>query len=219
MDKDEAIAQLQEWLNVDPTGSSIATLQLMTAILYSMDGGAKGANISEAIKCIHAGATMEHMAMTVQLYIRLDRIDFASKQVAKMKSIDEDCALSMMATAWVHLSTIPSTKAQEAGYIYEELGDKYGSSSLLLNAQAVSKMHQQMFSEAEQLLMDALSKSANDPETLANLIVVGQHLQRDAEVAKRYMNQLKKVAPSHQLITQLGVFEGAYDRVGATLQV
>ena len=184
-----------------------------------MEGGSGGANLSEAIKMIHSGNTMEHLALLVQLYIRLDRLDYAKTHVSKMKNIDEDCALTMMSLAAVHLSTLPSTKAQEAGYIYEELGDKYGSSALLLNCQAVSKMHQQMFNEAEQLLIDALSKSPNNPETLANLIVVGQHLQKDNEITKRYLNQLKKVAPNHVLSNQLAVFEGAYDRVGATLQV
>jgi len=32
--------------------------------------------------------------------------------------------------------------AQDAAYIYDELIDKYGGSSLLLNGLAVAKMHQ-----------------------------------------------------------------------------
>ena len=218
-DKDMAVLQIQEWLNADNIGSSIATLQLLLAILHSTEGGAAGANISEAIKCVHTGATMEQMAMSVQLYIRLDRLDFAQKQLAKMKSVDEDSTLTCLATGWCHLSALPATKAQEAGYIFEELADKYGSSALLLNAQAVSKMHQQLWDEAETLLSDAMQKAPSDPETLANLIVVGQHLGLEVDVTKRYLNQLKKVAPQHQLVSMLNVFEGAFDRVGRTLAV
>lgn len=218
VEKDTAIVQFQEWLN-NVDSSSIATLQLLLSILYSQEGGVTGANISEAIKIIHTGVTMEQMAMLVQLYIRLDRLDFAQKQVQKMKSIDEDGTLSMLALGWCHLSTLPASKAQEAGYIFEELGDKYGSSALLLNAQAVAKMHQQLFDEAETLLTAALQKSPNDPDTLANLIVTGQHMGREMEVTNRYLNQLKKISPQHQLIQALSVFDGAYDRVGKTLQV
>jgi coatomer subunit epsilon len=218
VEKDVAIVQFQEWLN-DVDASNIATLQLLLSILYSQEGGATGANISEAIKIIHTGATMEQMAMLVQLYIRLDRLEYALKQVAKMKNIDEDGTLSMLAQGWCHLSTLPSTKAQEAGYIFEELGDKYGSSALLLNAQAVAKMHQQQFDEAESLLTDAMQKSPNDAETLANLIVTGQHLGREVDVTNRYLNQLKKVSPQHPLLASLAVFEQAFDRVGRTLAV
>lgn len=228
-DRDAAILQMQEWLNSDSTGSSIASLQLLLSILYAHEGvssessssssSGSGANLSEAIKVIHVGATMEQMAMLVQLYIRLDRLDFAVKQVEKMRGIDEDCTLTVMALGWCHLSTIPASKAQEAGYMFEELADKYGSSSLLLNAQAVAKMQQGLFDEADGLLSEALQKAPNDAETLANLIVVGQHLGREGDVTKRYLKQLKKAAPMHQLLQSLRVFEGAFDRVGHGLQV
>jgi len=215
-DKAEGIAQLQEWLNADSAGTSIKSLQLMLSVLHAQDGGS-GANLSEAVKAVHAQGNLEQQAMLVQLYLRMDRLDFAMKQVAKMKAADEDCTLTMLATGWCHLATLPVPRAQEAGYIFEELADKYGASALVLNAQAVAKLHQKQFAEAESLLNDALAKSPSDPDTLANLIVTGQHLGREAEVTKRYLNLLKKVAPAHQLVASLGVFEGAFDRVARTL--
>jgi coatomer protein complex subunit epsilon len=220
IDKDAGIVQMQGLLNAsDIDAKSIASIQLLLSILHSQDGGAAGANISEAIKSIHSAANLEQMAMLAQLYIRMNRVDFALKQVAKMKAADEDSSLTMMATAWCHLSTLPTPRAQEAGYIFEELADKYGSSAMLLNAQAVAKLHQQQFNEAETLLNSAMEKSPNDPDTLANLIVTGQHLGREEDVTKRYLNQLKKVAPNHQLVAALSIFEGAFDRVGQTLKV
>ena len=42
--------------------------------------------------------------------------------------------------------------------MYEELIDKYGSSPMLLNGLAVSKMHQGLFEEAETHLQEALTK-------------------------------------------------------------
>lgn len=215
-DKAAGIVQIQEWLNEDSAGTSIKSLQLMASILHAQDGGA-GASLSDAIKAVHSQGNLEQQAMLVQLYLRMDRLDFAMKQVAKMKAADEDSTLTMLAAGWCHLASLPSPRAQEAGYIFEELADKYGSSALLLNAQAVAKLHQKQFTEAESLLNDALAKCPNDPDTLANLIVTGQHLGREADVTKRYLNLLKKVAPSHQLVASLGVFEGAFDRVARTL--
>ncbi len=76
---------------------------------------------------------------------------------------------------------------QDAVYIYEELVDKYGGSLLLLNGLAVAKMHLGLFEEAETTLQDSLAKSAGDADTLANLVVVSQHLDRPPEVINRYL--------------------------------
>jgi coatomer protein complex subunit epsilon len=106
---------------------------------------------------------------------------------------------------------------QEAAYIYDELIDKYGSSPMLLNGLAVSKMHQTQWDEAESALKEAITKSPSDPDTLANIITVSLHLQRSPDVINRYLSQLKAKAPTHALVTSLSMFEGAFDRVAATL--
>ena len=218
--RDSGIAQIQGWLDDNEsmssqTPSTIASLQLALATLLASDGP-QGADLKGAVKCLHTAQTMEHQVMLVQLYLRMDRVDIAQKQVMKMKQIDEDCTLSTMAQAWVNMASQPQ-KAQEAAYIYEELSDKYGASCLLLNGQAVAKMHLGAYDEAETLLTDALNKTPGDNDTLANLIVVGQHLNRGDDITQRYLTQLKKQAPNHQLVAALATFEGAFDRVGKTL--
>lgn len=80
-----------------------------------------------------------------------------------------------------------STKIQDAIYIYEELIDKYGGTLFLLNGIAVAKMQMGLFEEAETALQDSLTKNTSDADTLANLIVVSQHLDRPQEVINRYL--------------------------------
>lgn len=45
-------------------------------------------------------------ALMVQLCLRIDRLDLAQKEAKTMKALDEDNALSMLATAWVNLATV-----------------------------------------------------------------------------------------------------------------
>jgi coatomer protein complex subunit epsilon len=59
---------------------------------------------------------------------------------------------------------------------------------LLLNGLAVAKMQQGLFEEAETHLNDALKHTPMDPDTLANLIAVAQHLGRPTEVINRYLS-------------------------------
>lgn len=149
--------------------------------------------------------------MLVELYLKMFRADLAEKQLKVMKGIDEDAVLTMLATAQVNLAPVSSrsechacssdvvtlfcvlgcvqnsTKIQDAIYIYEELIDKYGGTLFLLNGIAVAKMQMGLFEEAETALQDSLTKNTSDADTLANLIVVSQHLDRPQEVINRYL--------------------------------
>ena len=88
--KDVAMSQMQEWLN-DNTASCNTTVQLVAAILYMHDD-----NLKEAVKLVHRGVNMEQHALLVQLYLRMDRLDLAQKEVKAMKAVDEDNTLAQV---------------------------------------------------------------------------------------------------------------------------
>lgn len=55
-----------------------------------------------------------------------------------------------------------------------------------MNSLAVSKMQSGNFDEAEINLQEALTKNNGDADSLANIIIVSQHLHRSEEVINRY---------------------------------
>lgn len=64
------------------------------------------------------------MALCVQCYLLMDRVDRAEEQAKAMAAADDDATATQLAAAWVGCE-LGGAKVQEACYIYQELGDKY----------------------------------------------------------------------------------------------
>ncbi|CAB1119803.1 unnamed protein product [Ectocarpus sp. 6 AP-2014] len=206
------IETLKMWLT-DPGSCNNPTVQLLAAAVFTHEG-----DLKEAVRSIRNGVTMEQTAMLAQIYLRMDRVDLALKQVQVLQQADDDATLTQLVVAWVHLAQ-GGKRYQEAAYIFDELIDKYQASPLLLNSSAVAKMHMGEYQEAETILVEAISKSQNDADTLVNLICVCRHLDKPASFVDRYINQLKTAHPQHPYVQSLANAESAFDRVAATFAV
>ncbi len=51
-------------------------------------------------------SVVHSLALTVQIYLKIDRLDLAAKQVKAMQDIDDDDALTALATAWLYIATV-----------------------------------------------------------------------------------------------------------------
>lgn len=73
---------------------------------------------------------------------------------------------------------------------------------MLLNGQAVCFIGQQKYEEADTVLRENLEKDHNNKNTLINLIVLSQQLDKNSEMGKRYLSQLNDSHSGTNLIKE-----------------
>jgi len=203
--KEIALVTVKQWL-ADGVAANNAILQVIAGIIYYHEQ-----NYEEAMKVLHQSDSLEALALLVQCYLRIDRIDSAEKELKAMGKKDEDATATQLATAWTYIA-MSGDKVQEAFFIFKELADKYGTSVQLLNGQAVCSIALKKFEEAERLLLDALEKNSKDADTLANLITCYLHMKKQNEIITRYVSQLKVAAPNHPWVSSVKTAEESFER-------
>jgi len=202
------VEELEKMLNKG-TEANNSTFILMAANIYMHE-----TDFDAALRLLHnaEGDDLECMAATVQGLLKIDRIDLAHKEVQRIQTVDEDAIITQLALAWVNMAQ-GKEKLQEAFYIFQELIDKYGTTTLLLNSQASCLILQQKYEQAEQLMHEAMEKDSNNPDTLINLILLTQHLGKPVEQCNRYMSQLKDGFPNHPWTKEYVQKEKDFDRL------
>ena len=124
--------------------------------------------------------------MQVQIYLKLDRLDLASKTAKNMADFDDDDALTLLVQAWVFIAQ-GGEKITEALYQLQELVEKFGSSVNILNLMAVCQIHQRNYAEAFGHLKAARSTALQlggkaHPDTLINTVLVLRLLNKDPAI-------------------------------------
>jgi len=180
----EAVKKIEDALN---SGAGEDNLCVVAATIFMHEK-----NYDSALRALNGPAAaqqnLEVLAMQVQAYLMLDRLDFAKKALKQMQDIDDDSVLTQVAQAWCNI-TIGVEKSKDAYFAFQELADKSKSTPLLLNGQVCAFLAQGMMVEAEAALNEAMDIDSNNYDTLVNQVVYNHLNGKDAS---RLVTQLKE---------------------------
>lgn len=209
--KDSIMSEVGNVLNEGAVSLCPDVVALLCANIYLLAG-----DYESTLRITNSASSLECSALAVQTLLQMNRIDIATKEFKKMQDVDEDATCSQLAFAALNIAMSEEKSIQTAYYIYQELGEKFGPTPLLLNGQAVCLILQDKPEQAEDILQKALDKDSAHTETLVNLSVVSQYLGAQ-ESSKRYISQVKDAQPNHTAVARLAEKEQQFEELAAAL--
>jgi len=200
------LEELEELCN-DGTNVLNAGLQILFSLACSCLG-----NIEKALKVLSFHPrNLECIALKIQLLLGLDRVDLAQQEFNRAKAWAEDIPLIQLIEAWVSLN-LGGSKFYEASALFDELSQQnFGHTVKLINCRAAVLIHLGNYQDAEDLLLEALNKDGDDPDTLANLVVCADLSHKTQEVKNRYVSQLKEIMPTHPYLAKIDAYSELFD--------
>jgi coatomer protein complex subunit epsilon len=207
-DKENIVSTFKQWLS-DGTVASSPHLQVIAATIFYLEE-----SFEEALRCVHGSNSIEGLSFLIQIYLKINRLDLAEKELKSLQHLDDDATGTLLASGWVYIA-LGGEKLSEAFSIFHDLIEKYGATSKLLNGKAICSLHANNFPEAEKFLLQALEKNSTDVDTIVNLITCYKHQDKSQDVIDRYINQLKVISPNHAWLKSYQQMETNFDTLAA----
>lgn len=122
------------------------------------------------------------VAVVVQIYLQMNRVDLAKKEVEACKSWAEDAMLAQLMEAWVGLRVGGGDRYQNAYYIYEEIATSSTQPTVKsLVGEAVCNIQMGQYPEAEGILQEALAREPTNTDAIVNQIVLSTLMSKPTD--------------------------------------
>ncbi|KAF9113984.1 hypothetical protein BGX27_000377 [Mortierella sp. AM989] len=210
--RDAALSHLREMLNVQaPEDPEAAALEVKVVVGQVL---ASEGLVEEALTVLLPHNNhLESVAVIVQIYLQMNRLDLARKEVDSCKSWAEDAMLAQLMEAWVGLRVGGGDRYQNAYYIYEEIATSSTSPTVKsLVGEAVCNIQMGQYPEAEGILQEALNKEPGNTDAIVNQIVLSTLLSKPTEEINALVQRLQSVAPNHSYLQDLDLKSSLFDR-------
>lgn len=197
------VLQMQEFLG----SSKDSELRLMGGMLFL-----HAERIEDALVTLQNEMSLECLALMIQIYLSINRLDSARAVLQTMQTLDsEESTLTALAAAWIGVSE-GGRGYQDACNAFRDLCDKFSPSPMLLISIAAALQGQNKHEEAEENLVEALGLDPRNADALVNIVCCSLHLGKFAE-ANTYKTQLLQFHPNHPFVQQLQLMSSTFDRV------
>jgi len=201
----DSICETLKAMLAEPESANSTSFQLTACHIFLRHGLTR-----EALQCVHLGMTMEHLAVSLQIYLKIDRLDLAEEQLRLMKQADEDSLLTQLCSAYLGIAGGRST-VDDAVHVLASLSEQYGPSVMLLNVTAVANLVKGNYDTAEAALAEAAQEHGNDADTLINTIACYWQMGKGGDT-QPFIAKLKSGHPLHPYVQALDRVASALDR-------
>ncbi|KAG0055630.1 hypothetical protein BGZ83_007930 [Gryganskiella cystojenkinii] len=212
--RDAAMAHLRELLQVhneDDPQPEITALEVKVVVGQVL---ASEGLVEEALSVLLPHNNhLDSVAVVVQIYLQMNRIDLAKKEVEACKTWAEDAMLAQLMEAWVGLRVGGGDRYQNAYYIYEEIATSSTQPTVKsLVGEAVCNIQMGQYPEAEGILQEALTREPTNTDAIVNQIVLSTLQSKPTEEINILVQQLQSVAPNHSYLQDLDLKSSLFDR-------
>ncbi|KAH9932668.1 coatomer epsilon subunit-domain-containing protein [Amylocystis lapponica] len=239
----KAVGALARWMEATGAAEKDASLEELRDLCVEIEGEdaeadekAKGivrvlagtafalaGEIEEALETLGAGTNtdnLEAVALTVQIYLSINRPDLARKEFDRAKRWAEDDLLLQLIESSIGLVTGKDGYADCNSFYTEQLGNPSLSSPHLLTARGVTRLLRGEISAAKSDFEEAVSQQGGtaDAETLAAMTVAaGLGASKHAEVDQLFSRMVAE-HPSHPFVVDVNLKAALFDECAAKFQ-
>ncbi|KAF8809485.1 coatomer complex protein [Phlegmacium glaucopus] len=201
--------------DVDGSERDKALVRVLAATAFARAG-----EVEEALETLGSDTEdLEAVALIVQIYLSINRVDLAKKQFDRSKRWAEDDLLLQLIESTIGLVTGKDNYSNTSSFYSEQLGNPSLSSPHLLTARGVTRIMRGEIQEAKSDLEESLGQQKGDAETeAAYAVAAGLGASKRTEADELWL-KLAANHPLHPLVLDVTQRADMFDQYASTYTV